>query len=98
VPAGDQIAQDWQLEINGLLTGAGTPYGFGEDGIQGMFTQRAKTQDVDLAGRDGVFANADYKDATTILVDYEINDSDSGAFSYLVTLRAPSPRCHGRHK
>lgn len=73
MPAGDLITEDWQVELNGLLTGAGTIYQLGDRGIDGLGVPKAKTQDVDLVQQHGAEAGApDVMSVRVLLIPYVI--------------------------
>jgi hypothetical protein len=85
---------DWQLEIRGLLTGAGTVYRIGPATISGLGIPPMKTADVELFGRDGSFGSPDFLGPRILIVEYVINQTSETAaiasFQTLATAWAPS--------
>lgn len=77
MPAGDLIDADYQVELNGLLTGLSTDYVLAPPGITGLGLAAAKTQDIDPAGQDGTVPNADFLAPRVILIPYNLNDHES---------------------
>lgn len=79
---------DYQASMgSGLLMGTGTVYVFGAQGISGLGNPPTKTADVQLDGRDGVFASPDYAEARTLLLHLEIvEDEAADAFDALAIL------------
>lgn len=75
--AGDLLTADWQVELQGLLTGAGTVYVIPPEGISGLGVAPTKTRDVDLVGRAGGYANPDYEGPRIILIPYLISAADA---------------------
>ena len=74
------VTADWQVELNGLLTGTGTVYRLGPDRISGLFgVPPAKTRDVDLVGQDGAIGSADFMGPRIVIVAYVIVTADVGA-------------------
>jgi hypothetical protein len=86
--AGELITQDFELEIQGLLTGCGTDYDFGPNVISGLGTPPPKTRDFQLQGQSGSLGGGDYRDIRILLVDYLIcaPDDPEEAISRLRTL------------
>lgn len=64
--AGDLITLDWQLELRGLLMGAGTPWRTDQPGWGGLGHPGVQTADVDLDQAAGVYPGRDYLAARTL--------------------------------
>lgn len=75
MPEGDLITEDWQVEIRGLLLGAGTRFQIQD--LERIEGQTVKTADVDLYG-DGAYAGTDRRAAREIVlkVVLEADDTD----------------------
>lgn len=61
--AGELITTDYQLELRGLLMGAGTIFDNGAGGWGGLGVPSPKTADVELEQGDGVYPGRDYTPA-----------------------------------
>lgn len=72
MPAGDLLTADYQVEIRGLLTGVGTNFLIGDEGISGLGDVDVKSSDTDLAHADGVYLGRDHNGPRTITVPYLI--------------------------
>lgn len=90
MPAGDLLTGNYQVEIEGVLTGDTTVYRILADpGIQGLGQATIKTQDFTLQGQEGVVAGQDYLNERIITVPYAIvQTSEANALDALETLRA----------
>lgn len=87
MPAGDLITTDYQIEIRGLLTGAGTSCKLGDEGLSGLGEPEAKTHDTDLGHAAGAYLGRDYPGPRTITVPYLVVASTAAAAgSLLATL------------
>jgi hypothetical protein len=89
VPAGDLIAEDWQVEIRALLTGEGTDFELGEEGIGGL-DDLVEGKDTGLGHADGVYLGRDYNEPRTLTFPYEITkpgDPSMAGSLYWGTLR-----------
>jgi len=76
--AGDLLTADWQIEIQALLTGAGTDYRIRPKGISGLLgVPPTKTADVVFQGQAGAYGSRDYAGPRVILVDYVIVGDDA---------------------
>lgn len=60
MPAGDLLTADWQVELQGLLMGAGTSYRIAPPGVQGLAVPSVKSNDTNLAHTHGSYAGKDY--------------------------------------
>lgn len=68
----------WPLvEIEGLLTGVGTPFTITPPGIGGLLARRVKAADVSLDGADGAYGSIDFEDVKVITVPYEIGTQET---------------------
>lgn len=91
MPAGDQIDQDWQVEIRALLTGEGTDFEFGPEGIGGLDELPVDgSGDVELDNEDGTYLGLDFTGPRTLTFPYEITkpgDPAAAGSLYWATLR-----------
>src|SRR5262245_51539045 len=89
VPAGALLTADWQIEIQGLLTGNGTAYIIPiNPGFHGLATATIKASDFVLQGQDGIVANRDYQAERQISIPYIIlQTTQAAAVNALTTLR-----------
>lgn len=90
MPAGDLLNEDYQVEIRALLTGAGTDFLLGEEGIGGIGDVEVKALDTDLGHDDGVYLGRDHNGPRTITVPYLIKkpgDPAAAGTAYYSTLR-----------
>lgn len=88
MPAGDLVVADWQVEVRALLTGAGTSYPLGEEGIDGLGEPEAKTHDVDLGHAMGAYLGRDYAARRTITIPYLVEGTTpANAGTLFVSLR-----------
>jgi hypothetical protein len=72
MPPGDLITGDFQVEIQGLLTGDGTDYELGPQAISGLGEPKPKTRDFTLQGQAGSIGAGDYSDVRVVLIDYVV--------------------------
>lgn len=73
------ITRDFQIDFDGLLMGAGTPYGvFGWGGFLDMPSIRS--QNISRPRRRGTFLTPDYDDGKVYDVDFDITATGSVAF------------------
>lgn len=80
---------DYQASVSGLLMGASTPYQFGAAFIDGLGNPKAKTNDVELHGRDGSVGGPDYRGARIFIFHLEIlEDGAANAMNALTLLKA----------
>ena len=70
MPAGDLVTADYQLELRSLLTGAGTSYPLGEEGVGGLGEPEAKSHDTMLGHAPGSYLGRDYAGVRIITVPY----------------------------
>jgi hypothetical protein len=94
VAAGDLVVADYQAELRGTLTGAGTDFCPTMGWIGGLGIV-AKTADTDLAHDDGTYPGRDYRASPTLTFPYAIHkrcDADAAGALYrdLLDLWAPS--------
>lgn len=67
------LTQDWQVEIRGTVTGAGTDFQIEEGGISGLGVPPAKTNDVDRGHASGAYFGRDYTGVRVITIPYVIS-------------------------
>lgn len=93
MPAGDLVVSDYQLEMRLTLTGEGTAYRLGPQGIGGL-GDTVKANDTPLAHAAGSYLGRDFEDTRTLTIDYLIvGTSPAAAMTSYVALRtmwAPS--------
>lgn len=90
MPAGDLLVADWQIELQGVLTGHGTTYRIGPRRISGLGVPPTKTADTKLDGADGSVGSPDHADVRILIVDYVINATTNAlAFDALEALSVP---------
>ncbi len=79
------ISQDFQADFDGLILGAGTPYGITKWG--GFLDMPAvRSQDDPIPLRDGIFAAANYSGGKTYDLEFDIVTNGVTAFSDAVAL------------
>lgn len=79
----------YTVVLQGVTMGDGTICVIGEAGISGLGVPTAKSQDVDLPGRDGAYGNPDYMGPRVILVPLNVSlADDTAAWTALDTLNA----------
>lgn len=78
------VTLDYQAELGGVLMGPETDFVIIPPGISGLGIAKPKTQDVDLAGADGVYPGADFRAPRIILIPLEIlgDDDDDAMGNY----------------
>jgi hypothetical protein len=86
VPAGDLITADWQVELRGTLTGAGTPFMLEPPGLTGLGVPNPKTNDVDRMFADGMHMGRDYAGVRVVNVAYTITATAAEAGELLLEL------------
>lgn len=89
MPAGDLVVADFQVELRTTLTGDGTPYALGPDGISGLGEPGIKSgTDTNLDHADGSYLGRDFTEDRIITVDYSLkNTSTAHAGELLVDLK-----------
>lgn len=88
MPAGDLITADFQFEIRTTLYGRTTSVLIDDPGVGGIGNPDAKTQDVDLPGRDGVYANPDYQQMRAVTIPVLLTSAPLSASTVMTTLKA----------
>lgn len=89
MPAGDLVVADYQLELRGVLMGAGTVYGIGPRpaSIEGLGNPQPKTADLDFAHADGAYGGQDKRGVRVVTVPIVIRQTTAAlAMTSLETL------------
>lgn len=87
MPEGDLITAPYQLELNGVLFGAGTAYPLGRDGLEGLGINAMRTDDTDRPQGHGVVPGIDKLGPKDLAFDIEVlADDDEDAEDRLIEL------------
>lgn len=79
MPPGDLLNADFQVEIQGTLTGEGTAYQLGPEVVRGLLDEpEPKTRDFEYQGQDGSAGAGDFRDVRVLHWDYLIGCRDEG--------------------
>lgn len=90
--AGELLTLEWQVELDGMLLGAGTDVLIAEEGIGGLGVPAPKTSDVELAHADGAWLGTDLGGTRVVTVPFFIAATPHYAaqlFDELAALWAP---------
>lgn len=88
MPAGDLVVADYQVELRTTLSGAGTAFALGPEGISGLGEPATKPQDSRLDHANGSYLGRDYYEPRVITVDYSLKTTTTThAGALLVSLK-----------